>query len=67
MATMRAIEVRKPGAPFELVERERPKPGYGEVLVGVQACGVCHSDSIAKMACFPVFPIPSSPATRSRV
>jgi D-arabinose 1-dehydrogenase-like Zn-dependent alcohol dehydrogenase len=61
MATMRAIQVREPGAPFELVERERPTPGYGEVLVRVQACGVCHSDSIAKDGLFPGIPYPIIP------
>jgi alcohol dehydrogenase len=61
MATMRAIQVRNPGAPFELVVRDRPKPGYGEVLVRVQACGVCHSDSIAKDGLFPGIPYPIIP------
>lgn len=48
MASMRAIEIKQAGTPFELVQRERPTPGAGEVLVRVQACGVCHSDAIAK-------------------
>lgn len=58
---MRAIEVKKPGAPFELVERTRPTPGFGEVVVRVQACGVCHSDSIAKEGYFPGIPYPIIP------
>jgi D-arabinose 1-dehydrogenase-like Zn-dependent alcohol dehydrogenase len=61
MSTMRAIQVSKPGAPFELVTRERPKPGRGEVLVRVQACGVCHSDSIAREGLFPGIPYPIIP------
>lgn len=61
MTTMRAIQVSRPGAPFELVERERPVPGFGEVLVKVQACGVCHSDSIAKDGLFPGVPYPIIP------
>jgi D-arabinose 1-dehydrogenase-like Zn-dependent alcohol dehydrogenase len=61
MTTMRAIEVSKPGAPFTLVERQRPRAGYGEVLVKVQACGVCHSDSIAKEGLFPGIPYPIIP------
>ncbi|RPH55097.1 MAG: alcohol dehydrogenase, partial [Lysobacterales bacterium] len=61
MPTMRAVQVSKPGAPFELVKRERPKPGRGEVLVRVQACGVCHSDAIAKEGLFPGIPYPIVP------
>lgn len=48
MAMMRAMQVTKAGGPLELVERERPEPRAGEVRVGVQACGVCHSDVFAK-------------------
>ncbi len=61
MEKMRAIQVKEPGAPFELVERERPRPGVGEVVVKVQACGVCHSDSIAKEGLFPGIPYPIIP------
>jgi D-arabinose 1-dehydrogenase-like Zn-dependent alcohol dehydrogenase len=48
MTTMRAVQVAKPGGPFELVERDLPVPDDGEVRVRVQACGVCHSDMLAK-------------------
>ena len=46
MAKMRAIEVAAKGAPLTLVERDVPEPGPGHVRVRVQACGVCHSDSM---------------------
>ncbi|TDC01060.1 zinc-binding alcohol dehydrogenase family protein [Nonomuraea longispora] len=40
--------VDRPGpmasGPLELVEREVPRPGPGEVLVRVEACGVCRTD-----------------------
>ena len=39
------MQVAGPGAGLELVERELRQPGRGEVLVRVQACGVCHSDA----------------------
>lgn len=52
MKTMRAMQVTGPGGAFQLVERERPKPGIAEVVVKVQACGVCHSDAIAKDGMF---------------
>jgi alcohol dehydrogenase/propanol-preferring alcohol dehydrogenase len=61
MATMRAVQVSRPGGEFELVEREVPDPGRGEVLVRVQACGVCHSDSLAKEGHFPGVPNPIVP------
>jgi D-arabinose 1-dehydrogenase-like Zn-dependent alcohol dehydrogenase len=41
---MKAEQVPKPGAEFQIVEREIPTPGAGQVRIKVQACGVCHSD-----------------------
>jgi len=58
---MRAVQVAKKGGAFELVERELPQPGPGEVRVKVQACGVCHSDSIAKDGLFPSVRYPIVP------
>src|SRR5579872_6371270 len=58
---MRAAQVSKPGSPFELVERSIPEPGSGQVRVKVQACGVCHSDSIVKEGIFPGIPYPRVP------
>ncbi|MBP8535170.1 S-(hydroxymethyl)mycothiol dehydrogenase [Streptomyces sp. MK37H] len=40
----RAVVAVKRGAPVEVVPVLVPEPGPGEVLVGVQACGVCHTD-----------------------
>lgn len=42
--TYRAMQVTTPGT-LELVERETPKPGYGEVLIEVEACGICGADA----------------------
>ena len=61
MPKMRAIQIAKKGAPLELVERELPQPGRGEVRVKVQACGVCHSDTVAKEGLFPSIPYPIVP------
>lgn len=61
MAKMRAVQIAEAGAPFVMVERDLPSPGYGEVRVKVQACGVCHSDSIAKDGLFPGIPYPIIP------
>jgi alcohol dehydrogenase len=43
-ATYRAMQVSQPGA-LELVERETPAPGAGEVLIEVEACGICGADA----------------------
>jgi D-arabinose 1-dehydrogenase-like Zn-dependent alcohol dehydrogenase len=61
MATMRAMQVGEKGGDFELVEREVPSPGRGEVLVRVHACGVCHSDMMAKEGAFPGVSFPVVP------
>lgn len=61
MAKMRVVQVSRKGGAFELVERDLPEPGHGEVRVKVQACGVCHSDSIAKEGLFPNVPFPIVP------
>ena len=53
MATMRAVQVSEQGGDLELVEREIPEPGDGELLIRVEACGVCHSDMFAKEGGFP--------------
>ena len=41
---MRAMTLRRIGAPLTLEERPLPAPGLGEVLVRVEACGVCRTD-----------------------
>ena len=46
MATMRAVQVSRPGGPFEMVERPIPEPGAGAVRIKVRACGICHSDAL---------------------
>jgi D-arabinose 1-dehydrogenase-like Zn-dependent alcohol dehydrogenase len=51
---MRAVQVSRPGGPFELVERPIPAPGPGAVLIKVEACGVCHSDALVKEGHMPV-------------
>src|SRR5262244_4528382 len=61
MATMQAVQVPKPGADFELVEREIPVPGPGQVRIRVQACGVCHSDVVTKEGLFPGISYPRVP------
>jgi D-arabinose 1-dehydrogenase-like Zn-dependent alcohol dehydrogenase len=58
MPKMRAMVVDAPGSGLRLVEREVPMPGRHEVRVKIQACGVCHSDSLTVEGHMPglVFP-----------
>src|SRR6267154_2763257 len=58
---MKAVQVPKAGADFEIVEREIPQPGPGHVRIRVQACGICHSDVITKEGLFPGITYPRVP------
>jgi D-arabinose 1-dehydrogenase-like Zn-dependent alcohol dehydrogenase len=53
MPRMRAVQVSRAGGPLEFVEREIPEPGPGLVRIKVQACGICHSDSLVQEGAFP--------------
>lgn len=57
----RAVEVTAAGGPFKLVEREFPDPPAGHVRIRVQACGVCHSDSLTKEGYWPGIQYPRVP------
>jgi D-arabinose 1-dehydrogenase-like Zn-dependent alcohol dehydrogenase len=61
MAKMRAVQVSRPKGPFEIVERDVPEAGPGTVRIKVQACGVCHSDSLTKEGGFPGLEYPRVP------
>ncbi len=61
MAPMKAAQIPRPGADFQIVEREIPKPGVGEVLIKVQACGICHSDVLTKDGEWPGIQYPRVP------
>lgn len=58
---MKALQVSKANAPFELVEREIPAPADHEVRVQVEACGMCHSDAFVRAAAFPGLVLPRIP------
>ena len=58
---MKVAQIPKPGADFEIVEREIPKPGAGEVRIKVNACGVCHSDMLTKEGAWPGIEYPRVP------
>jgi D-arabinose 1-dehydrogenase-like Zn-dependent alcohol dehydrogenase len=61
IGTMKVAQVSGPGGDFQVVEREIPKPGRGEVRIKVQACGVCHSDSLTKEGLWPGIQYPRIP------
>jgi D-arabinose 1-dehydrogenase-like Zn-dependent alcohol dehydrogenase len=60
-APMLVAQISKPGADFEIVEREVPIPGAGQVRIKVQACGVCHSDVVTKEGLWPGIQYPRCP------
>jgi D-arabinose 1-dehydrogenase-like Zn-dependent alcohol dehydrogenase len=58
---MTVAQISKAGGDFELVERDIPEPGAGQVRIKVEACGICHSDSIVKDGFWPGLQYPRVP------
>ena len=58
---MKAAQISKAGGDWELVERNIPEPGAGQVRVKVEACGICHSDSLVKEGLYPGLQYPRVP------
>jgi D-arabinose 1-dehydrogenase-like Zn-dependent alcohol dehydrogenase len=50
-----------PNEPFEIVERDIPQRSAAQVRIKVQACGICHSDSMMKEGLFPGIQYPRVP------
>lgn len=61
IAPMKVVQVPRPGADFEILERAVPEPGAGQVRIKVQACGVCHSDVFTKEGSWPGIEYPRIP------
>jgi D-arabinose 1-dehydrogenase-like Zn-dependent alcohol dehydrogenase len=61
MPKMKIAVVPKPGADFEIQERDIPTPGQGQVRIKVKACGVCFGDHIVKDGFMPFITYPRSP------
>src|SRR5512147_1314141 len=61
VAPMQVAQIPKPGADFQLLEREILRPGVGHVRIKVQACGVCHSDVLTKEGSWPGIQYPRVP------
>jgi D-arabinose 1-dehydrogenase-like Zn-dependent alcohol dehydrogenase len=50
---MKAAQISRSGADFEIVEREIPKPNTGQVRIEVHACGFRGSDVFTKEGSWP--------------
>jgi len=61
LAPMKVAQISKAGGDFEIVERQIPKPGPGQVRIKVRACGVCHSDVFTKEGSWPGIQYPRVP------
>jgi len=58
---MKAVQINQPGGEFEIVERDIPEPGRRQVLIKIEACGICHSDMFVKEGAFPGIEYPRIP------
>ena len=58
---MKAAQISRAGGDWELVERNIPDPGVGQVRVRVEACGICHSDALVKEGLWPGLQYPRVP------
>ncbi len=58
---MKAAQISKADGDWELIERDIPEPGPGQVRVKVEACGICHSDSLVKEGLWPGLQYPRVP------
>lgn len=61
MPKMKAAQVTAAGGRFEIVERDIPEPGPGQVRLRVAACGICHSDAFVKDGLWPGISLPRVP------
>jgi D-arabinose 1-dehydrogenase-like Zn-dependent alcohol dehydrogenase len=61
MSSMRSVRATRAKGPLELVEVPIPQPGPGSVRIKVEACGICHSDSVTKEGIWPGVQFPRAP------
>ncbi len=52
---MRVVEISAPGGPevLRVVQRAKPVPGAGEILIAVKAAGVSRADSMQRQGKYP--------------
>ncbi len=58
---MKAVQVQKKGGDFVVTDIEKPSPQENEILIKVEACGICHSDAFVKEGAFPGIEYPRIP------
>src|SRR6056297_2010312 len=58
---MKAAQIKEAGSDFEIVDIPVPEPSGNEVLIKVEACGICHSDAMVKDGLFPGIEYPRVP------
>jgi D-arabinose 1-dehydrogenase-like Zn-dependent alcohol dehydrogenase len=58
---VQAAQISGPKGNIEIVEREIPEPGPGQVRIRVRACGICHSDVLVKDGLWPGIQYPRVP------
>ncbi|MAN26457.1 MULTISPECIES: alcohol dehydrogenase [Mesonia] len=58
---MKAAQIKAKNGDFELVEIDKPSPLPNEILIKVEACGICHSDNFVKTGAFPGLEYPRTP------
>jgi D-arabinose 1-dehydrogenase-like Zn-dependent alcohol dehydrogenase len=61
MPRMKAVQVTRPNAGLEIVDRDIPDPKARQVRIKVQACGVCHSDMFTVVGAIPGLQFPRVP------
>jgi alcohol dehydrogenase, propanol-preferring len=60
MSTYRAVQVTSPGK-MDLVQRPLIDPAAGQVRLRIEACGICHSDSVTMDGLVPGIAYPRVP------
>lgn len=58
---MKAAQIKEAEGDFQIVDIDKPIPKANEVLIKVQACGICHSDAFVKDGTFPGIEYPRVP------
>src|SRR5438132_6951105 len=60
-ATVKAVQVNRKGGTLDIVQKEMPQTGPGQVRIQVKACGICHSDVLVKDGLWPGLTYPRCP------
>lgn len=58
---MKAAVIEEAGGDFIIKDVDKPSPSANEILIKVEACGICHSDNFVKEGGFPGLEYPRIP------